>query len=65
MGDPRSGFSRVPGRRRRPIVQGVAGMLAAVVILGGGLLAGRLLLDEDEPGTPAPAPSPSPSRSTA
>lgn len=64
MGGPGSEFQRVPGRRQRPIAQGVAGMIAAVAILGGGLLAGRLLTDEEKPAPPA-NPSPSPSRSTA
>ncbi|SDT78260.1 hypothetical protein [Actinoplanes derwentensis] len=61
MGD---GFQRVPGRRQRPIVQGVGGMIAAVLILGGGLLAGRLLTDEPPHPPPSPDPSPVPSLSS-
>ncbi|WP_430783700.1 hypothetical protein [Actinoplanes sp. G11-F43] len=64
MDEPLSGFQRVPGRRPRPIAQGVAGMIAAVLILGGGILAGRLLSDDGKPAPPA-HPSPSPSRSAA
>ncbi|HWS35121.1 MAG TPA: hypothetical protein VN408_20570 [Actinoplanes sp.] len=55
---------RVPGRPQRPIAQGVAGMIAAVLVLGGGLLAGRLLTDGEKPVPPA-HPSPGPSRSAA
>jgi hypothetical protein len=61
MGDALSGFQRLPGRRSRPVTQGLMAMIAAVLILGCGLLAGRLLANE----TPPPAPAPSPSRSTA
>ncbi|GAA1605269.1 hypothetical protein GCM10009828_035420 [Actinoplanes couchii] len=56
------GFQRVPGRRQRPIAQGVAGMIAAVLILGGGLLAGRLL-KSPPPLSPSPSPSVLPSTS--
>ncbi|MEU8656743.1 hypothetical protein [Actinoplanes philippinensis] len=59
MGDGPSGFQRLPGRRSRPVAQGLLAMIAAVLILGCGLLAGRLWADE----APAPAPAPSPSRS--
>lgn len=60
MAEPLSGFRRVPGRRRpRPVVQGLAAMIAAVLILTCGLLAGRRLLGE-----PAPPPAPVPSRTT-
>lgn len=55
-------FRRVPGRPRRPVAQGVAGMIAAVLILGGGLLAGRLLTGGEKT-VPATHPSPVPSRS--
>jgi hypothetical protein len=61
MGDVLSGFQRLPGRRPRPVAQGLVAMIAAVLILGCGLLAGRLLANE----APPPAPAPSPSRSTA
>ncbi|MDI6103199.1 hypothetical protein QLQ12_31785 [Actinoplanes sp. NEAU-A12] len=61
MAESLSGFQRLPppGRRPRPVAQGVAAMIAAVLILACGLLAGRWLLD----GGPAPDPSPGPSRS--
>ncbi|MEV4274964.1 hypothetical protein [Actinoplanes xinjiangensis] len=59
MGDALSGFQRLPGRQPRPVTNGLVAMIAAVLILGGGLLAGRLLTDE----APPPAPAPSPSRS--
>jgi hypothetical protein len=59
MNDALSGFQRLPGRRPRPVAQGVVAMIAAVLILGCGLLAGRLFANE----APAPVPSPSPSRS--
>ncbi|MEU4621383.1 hypothetical protein AB0G04_15610 [Actinoplanes sp. NPDC023801] len=62
MNDALSGFQRLPGRRRRPVLQGVIAMIAAVLVLGCGLLAGRLLAD-DGPAR-APVPSPGPSRST-
>ncbi|MEU4159854.1 hypothetical protein [Actinoplanes sp. NPDC026670] len=62
MDDALSGFRRVPGRRRpRPVSQGLLAMIAAVLILGCGLLAGRLLAND----APVPGPAPSPSRSAA
>jgi hypothetical protein len=63
MNEALSGFQRLPGRRRRPVIQGVIAMIAAVLILGFGLLAGRLLAD-DSPSR-SPVPSPGPSRSAA
>ncbi|WP_433791584.1 hypothetical protein [Actinoplanes sp. CA-252034] len=61
MGDALSGFQRLPERRPRPVARGLVAMIAAVLVLGGGLLAGRLLADEST----APPPAPSPSRSAA
>jgi hypothetical protein len=59
MEDALGGFQRLPGRRPRPVAQGLVAMIAAVLILGCGLLAGRLLANEPPP------PAPSPSRSAA
>ncbi|MEV0900216.1 hypothetical protein [Actinoplanes sp. NPDC049802] len=59
MSEPLEGFQRMPGRRPRPVAQGIAAMVAAVAVLGGGLLASRLLSGEDDPKPPAPSPSPS------
>ncbi|MFC4068144.1 hypothetical protein [Actinoplanes subglobosus] len=57
MSDALSGYRRLPGREPRPVTQGLVAIIAAVLILGCGLLAGRLLADEGS--TPAPLPSPS------
>lgn len=43
------------------MTQGLLALIAAVLILGCGLLAGRLLAND----TPTPTPIPSPSRSAA
>jgi hypothetical protein len=63
MNDALSGFRRLPGRRQRPVAHGVLAMVAAVLILACGLLAGRLLADDGP--APSTVPSPGPSRSTA
>ncbi|MBW6436141.1 hypothetical protein KZ829_20595 [Actinoplanes hulinensis] len=59
MAEPPNGFRRMPGQRPRPVAQGIAAMIAAVAVLGGGLLANRLLSGEDDQRPPAPSPSPS------
>ena len=66
MAGPLSGFERLPGRplpgaRARPVLRLLAAIVVTVLILGGGLLLGRLLSG----GAPAPAPTPGPSRSAA
>jgi hypothetical protein len=66
MAEPLSGFERLPGGRlpgdrARPALRTLAAMIAAALILGCGLLAGRLFLGSE----PAPPPAPGPSRSAA
>lgn len=61
MNDALNGFQRLPGRRPRTVTQALVAMIAAVLILVCGLLAGRLFAGDAS----TPAPSPGPSRSAA